>query len=80
LYFYIDSNLNHVLNNLKRCLKHGLLNPNTTLSKEEENEYNLYNKTREAALESCHKQCELYKFDMRAASNEEASIFKEHSD
>jgi len=56
---------------IPKCLKHGLLNPNTTLSKEEENEYNLYNKTREAALESCHKQCELYKFDMRAASNEE---------
>lgn len=58
-----------------RCLKHGLLNPNTTLSKEEENEYNLYNKTRESALESCHKQCELYKFDMRAASNEEVRFF-----
>ncbi|RNA17724.1 hypothetical protein BpHYR1_042113 [Brachionus plicatilis] len=53
------------------CLQHGLLNPNASLSKEEENEYTLYNKTREAALGMCHKQCELYKFEMRAATDEE---------
>ncbi len=55
-------------------MQHGLLNPNATLSKEEENEYTLYNKTREAILATCHKQCELYKFEMRPASNEEAII------
>ena len=55
----------------KRCLQHGLLNPNANLTKEEENEYTLYNKTREASLGLCHKQCELYKFEMRSATNEE---------
>jgi hypothetical protein len=56
---------------IPKCLQHGLLNPNATLTKEEENEYTLYNKTREAALGNCHKQCELYKFEMRSATNEE---------
>ncbi len=56
-----------------RCLKHGLLNPNAILTKDEENEYSLYNKTREAALGLCHKQCELFKFDLRSASSEEVT-------
>lgn len=56
---------------IPKCLKHGLLNPNAILTKEEENEYSLYNKTREAALGLCHKQCELFKFDLRSASSEE---------
>lgn len=63
---------------MHRCLQHGLLNPNVSLSKEEENEYTLYNKTREAILGICHKQCELFKFEMRTANNDEVhfSIYK----
>jgi len=41
------------------------------LNKEDEVEYQLYNKTREAALSDCHKQCEIYKFEMRAATTDE---------
>jgi hypothetical protein len=63
---------------IPKCLQHGLLNPNANLSKDEEAEYTLYNKTREAALASCHKQCELYKFEMRSATPEEVSKFFFH--
>ena len=50
------------------------MNPEAELSKEEENEYDLYNKSREATLALCHKQCELFKYDMRLASSEEVEI------
>lgn len=61
-------------NNILRCLENGLTNPDSNLTKEEENEYNLYNKSREASLALCHKQCELFKYDMRLATTEEVEI------
>jgi hypothetical protein len=35
----------------------------------------MYNKTREAILAICHKQCELFKFEMRTANNDEVNLF-----
>jgi hypothetical protein len=57
---------------LNRCLKRGLSNPNKALlTKDDEAEYTLYNKTREHFYTTCHAQCEKAKFSMRPASFEE---------
>jgi hypothetical protein len=59
---------------IPKCLQKGLKNPNTTLTHREEEEYALYNSTREVILNAYHKNCELYKYDLRQASNDEVSF------
>ncbi len=58
-----------------RCLQKGLRNPNASLTQREENQYALYNDTREKVLNAYHKNCELYKYDLRQAANDEVFIF-----
>ncbi len=46
-------------------------NPEASLNAKEEEQYTLYNETREQVLNSYNKSCEFYKYDLRQAAVEE---------
>jgi hypothetical protein len=59
-------------------LEKGLKNPETSLSAKEEEQYALYNETREQVLNSYNKSCEIYKYDLRQAASEEVLLSRNH--